>query len=914
MIESNTFLKSKLARRTLLLFVLSALTPMVVLFLVTTQRVNVLYQHQQTQELSRTAKTFGLLIYERIELLRRESLIVLAELKKSTDVAATISLGAVRRPEFSEIIAFSVVDSTVNQSTPSWVSQYKAAYDNAHQEIGNKGMLLVDGSTTAIWLIFRMGDSGDGRLLAFRVSTQYLWQGLAEFDLAKEFKIYDKNNQLLFNSYVDNGLGQNSILPKSSASWLLVFTGFSSDSAWRVEVLSQEGRSFVEQAEFQTLVTLITLLAILLAFFISVNVIRRSLQPIEALRKGIDDIDANQFNSPVIIKSGDEFELLGDTFNKMSAKIGRHIQAINSLSAVDQLILNRLKIEDIVDVVVNEGAQLLQAKAIYFLVANNSSEEYLVFSSQGKNNNITLDRTLLDAIHRPLEFNHASTLSLNAELAALWAAEAVLYTSVMWHDQRAKAVLIAEFDHQPEDDLCGIANSFVDHITVALSNADWEERLFKQAHYDVLTGLPNRYLFNEQLSHGIDQAKKSGQKLGVFFVDIDGFKGVNDTYGHDAGDQLLGIMASRLTAQIDSGVVYRLGGDEFVIIYNCGSYDKSKVVEETGLVAESIRVAAVKPIILDNKRLTCSISIGIAAYPDDSEAAEELLRFSDKAMYQAKSEGRNCYRYYSEVYNRSSLEREEIIAEFHRALECDEFELFFQPKVDLSTALMDGCEALIRWNHPERGLVSPDKFIPLAETHGLISDIGRWVIHSAAKQQVEWIDSGINIGRVAINVSVSQLMSENFYSDVINILQEVNCGGEALEFEITETAYSEDLTKFTDAVVALKKIGIVFSVDDYGTGYSSLSLLLNLPVEKIKIDKSFIDLIETDRVSYTIVDSTIKLAKEMGLLVVAEGVEHQGQLSLLIDSHCDSIQGYLFSRPLPAKQFETFFEKTFFVR
>ena len=902
---SNIFLHSKLARRTLSLFVLSALIPVIVLYLVTVQRVDVLYQDQQNQELRRASKSFALLIYERVALLRSEGATIAGTFKYRGDVEAAAHVDADNWPYFTEIKIVDLSDPTV---TPSWVSESSLVNNSDDLWRANQGELRVDPLTLDVWLVFRL-EGKPGSRLALRPSSQYLWQGLAEFDLNKEFRVYFHGNQLLFNSRVEKDDDQGLDLMKSSASWLLVFTNFSGESEWRIEAIALEGGSFLEQAEFQTLVKLITLLAILFATFISVNVIRRSLQPIQALTKGIENIDANHFVSPVIINSGDEFELLGDTFNKMSAKLGRHIDAMHSLSTIDQLILNRLKIEDIVDVVVNEGKKLLRVKTIYFLVANDHSDEYLVFSSQGENNNISLDKVALDAIHRPLEFNHASALQVNKQLTALWAEDAVLYTAVMWHNQKAKGVLIAEFYQQPEDDLCAIANSFVDHVTVALSNADWEERLFKQAHYDVLTGLPNRYLFNDQLSLAIDQAKKSGQKLGVFFVDIDGFKGINDSIGHDSGDKFLVEIASRLDELIDSGVVYRLGGDEFVIVYNCGTNDKLEVVEEIGLVAEDMRAVAVKPVLVENKKISCSVSIGIAIFPDDSEAAEDLLRFSDKAMYQAKSEGHNCYRYYSEIDNKSTLEREAIVTEFHRAITNDEFELYYQPKVDLSTAVMDGCEALIRWNHPERGFIAPNDFIPLAETYGVIEDIGRWVIRTAASQQVEWKKKGFDVGRVAINVSVTQLLNKGFYNDVVNILEGVGCSGELLEFEITETAYADDLEGFKDSVVAIKKIGVIFSVDDYGTGYSSLSLLLKLPIEKIKIDKSFIDNIETDSISYAIVESTIKLAKVMGLSVVAEGVEDPGQLLLLLGARCDCVQGYLFSRPVPAGQLEMMLEK-----
>jgi diguanylate cyclase (GGDEF)-like protein len=898
---SEAFLTSKLAQRTLILFILSALTPMIALYFITSYQVDHLYQNQQQEELRRSAKNFGLIIYERMSLLRRTALSIVSTVETSPDFLAATQFQNNNWPEFSDT---KILDPTNIQNTLPWIPNYKKTINTKKQTEIFNDVLVINSSTQDLWMIFSLENFKNEKLLALKLTSNYLWQDLEDFNLSKEFKVYSQENQLLFNSNAKHQLKQGLGTSRPSEKWNLVLTNFNSTPTFRIEATNLEENSLLEQTEFQTLVQLITLLTILLASLISVSVIQKNLKPIQALLNGIKNINSNRFDTPVIINSGDEFEQLGDTFNTMSTKLGRYIHAMRSLSAIDQLILNRFKTEDIINVVVNEGANLLQANIVYLLIADKSPVDFLVHSNKGPIKTIKLDQTTLNALHQPLEFNNSSSLKLNSELNTLLGTDTILYSAVMWNETNAKAVLIAEFDHQPEDDLSGIANSFVEHITIALNNSNWEKRLFEQGHYDVLTGLPNRYLFNSQLINTIEQAKKIGQKIGMFFVNIDNFKAVNDTFGQSIGDKLLIITAKRLSEQIDSGIVYRLGGDEFVIIYNCAESDKDNIIEETGVLAEKIRSAIVKPVQIDAQEIASSISIGITIFPDDSKNPEELLKFSDKAMRQAKKKGLNCYRYYSEIDNKSNLEREEYLIEFHRALTQGEFELYYQPKINISKASIDTCEALIRWNHPQRGIVMPNDFIPLAEAYGVIEDIGRWVIKTAAKQQVEWAMSSINIERIAVNVSVKQLINKNFYNDVVNILRETNCRGEALEFEITETAYTDDLESFKDVVIELKKIGIIFSVDDYGTGYSSLSLLLKLPVDKIKIDKSFIDHIEDDKISLAIVESTIKLAKEMGLRVVAEGVENSGQLSLLINCLCDTVQGYFFSPPVPVKEFE----------
>ncbi len=909
----SSFLNSKLAKRTLILFILCALVPMVVLSLLTSEQVNQLYQEQQQRELHRAAKSMGLLLFERIQFLQRQTLSAHRTLSTVNKESLTDYF---QQPQ-SGIEQVVVIDPSATIHQPAWFQQLKELPQGLNKLSAERAHVIVSQSTGNLWLAYHLNTTGASKVVGFKIDHTGFWQNLNDYDLSKVFRIYNSNDQLLYSTTAPQA--ENSSPTNSSyntqhrASWKLLLGPETNADTLRVEATTHEKDLLLEQEEFQQLVRLTTLLAILLASLASIYAIRRNTSPIQILHKGIEQIKNNRFDHPVNINSGDEFEVLGETFNNMARKLGQHITAMQSLSAIDQLILDRLKIEDIIDVVIVNGIKLLQAQRLYFLIYSEQDQNFSLYTSDSLHKeNIDIDLSQLNLLHNPGKFIHWEETNLSNSIIETIAPHTLVYSSVLWQSDNAKAVLIAEFNQQPELDLLDIIRSFVEHVTVALSNADWEEKLFQQAHYDFLTGLPNRYLFSEQLTNAIEQAGKTGQKLGLFFIDIDEFKAANDSLGHAAGDKLLATMASRFSSDEGGGLVSRLGGDEFVIIYSCDMRTRRSVVEETAVVAERLRSAALAPIDIDHMALEHSISIGIAIYPDDSESPEELLQHADNAMYQAKSDGKNNVRYYSKTHNSSSIQREEMVAELHRALANNEFELHYQPKVNLKTAVIDGCEALIRWNHPERGLLPPSQFILKAEQYGVISEIGRWVIREAARQQVEWKQRGIQAGRIAVNVSVLQLLNKNFCNDVITILNDVGCQGNDLEFEITETAYVEDMNNIHEALDVLGNAGIIFSVDDYGTGYGSLSLLFKLPISKVKIDKSFIDHIENDGISRAIVESTIKLAQEMNLSVVAEGVENPGQLALLMSCGCNSVQGYIFSKPLPVHAFQSLFKENSF--
>ncbi|OSM05940.1 putative PAS/PAC sensor-containing diguanylate cyclase/phosphodiesterase [Magnetofaba australis IT-1] len=424
-----------------------------------------------------------------------------------------------------------------------------------------------------------------------------------------------------------------------------------------------------------------------------------------------------------------------------------------------------------------------------------------------------------------------------------------------------------------------------------------EEALEQMAFYDALTKLPNRTLFRERLNREIVISERENQKVAVLFIDLDRFKYVNDTFGHDIGDELLIEVAARITDNLrKSDVVCRLGGDEFTVILN-----NPKTVEDIGKISEEIIHSLQRAFKLKDHEAFIGASIGIATYPDNGQDFETLTKNADLAMYQAKDAGRGTYRFYSEEMNAKSAFRLTMEADLRRAIEEKQFTLFYQPKVEIAKNRTAGMEALIRWNHPKKGMVSPADFIPLAEETGLIVPMGDWALETACRQTKELLDKGVAL-RVAVNLSTKQFQDPGLLDKVKKTLSEAGLPSQYLELEITESIAMQDVEETIATVEALRQEGIHISIDDFGTGYSSLSYLKKFPLHSLKVDQSFVRDLTVDSDDAAIVESVISMAHAMGLSVVAEGVETEEQLAFIRDRECAQVQGYFFSKPLPFEQ------------
>ncbi len=416
------------------------------------------------------------------------------------------------------------------------------------------------------------------------------------------------------------------------------------------------------------------------------------------------------------------------------------------------------------------------------------------------------------------------------------------------------------------------------------------------AFHDKLTGLSNRGMFSRMLEQGLQEAKRYNRQLGVFFVDLDRFKNINDTLGHQAGDLLLQEMATRLKSCLrESDCIARLGGDEFVIMV-----PSLNGAEPLAVIAQKILASISRAFTLRDHEFHVTASIGISVYPTDGDDERVLMKNADIAMYRSKEDGKNTFTFYSAALNTHSVERLAFESSLRRALDAQQFQVHYQPKVDGHTSQMTGVEALLRWNHPDLGLVSPAKFIPVAEENGLIVSIGRWVLTTACQQHVAWRDLGYSPLSMSVNLSARQFYDEHLLSDVRSILAQTGMEATFLELEITESMLMRDVNKATKVLVEFKKLGIRLSLDDFGTGYSSLSNLRRFPIDTIKVDRSFVRELPANEEDRAITDAIIAMGKSLKMTIVAEGVETQGQIEFLRSHECDEFQGFYFSKAVPA--------------
>ncbi len=431
------------------------------------------------------------------------------------------------------------------------------------------------------------------------------------------------------------------------------------------------------------------------------------------------------------------------------------------------------------------------------------------------------------------------------------------------------------------------------------------KRVYQMAFYDGLTSLPNRALFNDRLRQMITDAEWHGQKAGVMLLDLDRFKAVNDTMGHPAGDELLREAAARLTYCVRGyDTVARLGGDEFAILL-----PEIRMGDDLARVAGKILEAFNDPFLLEGREVFLTASVGISLYPDDSLDGDDLLKQADSAMYFAKRSGRNNFRFYSSDLTVSATERMTLEGELRRGMTRGELELYYQPKVDLQTGAVIGSEALLRWNHPMRGMVPPDKFIGIAEDSGLIVEIGEWVLRSGCEVARDWNRQGGPLHRVAINLSSRQFQSGNLAKTMRSVLEKTGCAPEWIELEITESLLLDTDDEVLEILKSFRMMGITIAIDDFGTGYSALSYLARFPIDTLKIDRSFTSKITEQGHHAELVKAIISIAHSLHQKVVAEGVETLEQAALLQAYGCHLAQGYLYSRPVCKSAFEALPQK-----
>ncbi len=932
------FLRSKVARRTFLLFIVSSVIPVTLLTLLSFWQVNDLLSKQQHEQLRYTSKQYGMAVLERLLLLKTQIDWIVQSIHHQA-----LSLNLIENDKFNLKTSqgfkqIGLIDNT-NQPTPPWENIESMVMliqaEQNYLKTGNS-IITIDYKSRFSSRIFllRMLDPQHPKkgILVGEIDQSYLWENTDSLGPEMQLCVLDESNRALFCSHQEYELSPEQLLKLNTLSsgefawydhnneeflinyWSLFLKPSFLIPKWTVITSQSKTNILVPIADFRNIFTFVITLTLAIVALLSVYQIRRNLIPLEKLMEGIQYIANKKFNKPVEVNSGDEFEELATSVNNMAVRIDKQFHTLSTMADIDQLILSTSKIEDIIKIVLTRIHEIIPFDYISMTVVNrdhdNSGHTYTrndLFKEK-----ITVEVLEITVLEYQALLENKNYLLINnqenlpgylSSLQKLGALSFLILPIVLKKEVLAmicfgyrKVLTLAE-----EDILlaCDVTN----RVAVALSNASWEEQLYYMAHYDALTGLPNRLLLKDRLQQALASAERKKSFLAVLFIDLDRFKYVNDSLGHIVGDLLLCQVAQRLNRNLRSeDTISRLGGDEFVIVIS--HYDNIKEsLSITTTIAKKIIADLSTPFDINDREIYSTASIGIACYPTDGQTTNELIKNADSAMYHAKSMGKNNYQFYSKILNAAALERLDMENSLRHALGQCEFELYYQPKIDTRSRKICGAEALLRWNHPQKGRVSPAQFIPLCEEIGLIISIGEWIINTACIQAKSWQDQGFSALRIAVNLSPLQFRQPNLINQVKNALDANELSSSKLELEITESAAMEDIDKTIATLGTFKSIGLHLSIDDFGTGYSSLSYLKRFPIHTLKIDQSFIRNLNTSFEDAAIVKSIITLAHSLKLSVVAEGVETKEQLEYLYNHECDEIQGYLFSPPVSADEF-----------
>jgi diguanylate cyclase (GGDEF)-like protein len=682
---------------------------------------------------------------------------------------------------------------------------------------------------------------------------------------------------------------------------------------WLVIASQPERFQLRRVAEFRKIFLPVVLLALLIVAWLSVRQIRATLVPVDELAAGARRVAQNDFSTQVDVRRDDEFGELASAFNHMSARLGRQFSALTALAEIDHLILSSVDTEWVIRTVLERIGEVAPADcaSITLLDHDNPGLAHTYAREAGPRGRVTaLRHDVPTAERKALEASPRGFWTALAESPPGYLSRqradgmaAAYVQPITWRESVCGALVLA-FRAMPTlgDEDRKQVGEFADRVAVAISSAWRDEQLYVQAHFDALTGLPNRSLLKDRLSQEIARCQREAGSFSLLFIDLDHFKNVNDTLGHASGDAALKEAARRISGCLrESDTVSRLGGDEFNVILTQVQHS-----QDPARVAEHIVKALSEPFVIEGQSSFLSASIGIALYPQDGRSAEELIKNADTAMYRAKSGGRAQAVYFEEAMNAEAVARVTLDRELRRAIDRDELELVYQPVLDLRSGSLCGAEALLRWHHPTFGTLPPVKFIPMAEESGYIEQLGRWVLQQACFQMRQWQSEGVAPERLAVNVSPRQFRRLGLVELVGECARAAGVSPSCLEVEITETALIDHGPAVERMLRQLAARDVRISLDDFGTGFSSMAYLKRFPVHTVKIDRVFVESLDRDSDSEVIVAAIIAMSHALGKVVIAEGMETERQLELLQKLKCDRVQGFHFSRPLPAAEFAEF--------
>ncbi|HEU5169220.1 MAG TPA: EAL domain-containing protein [Gemmatimonadales bacterium] len=809
--------------------------------------------------------------------------------------------------------------------------------------VGESHTLVVtehaDTGAARIYLVRRMDRREARGFFVGEVSPAYLW-GTREQGMpspATHLAVVDDSGHVLFGpppvtsawgGPVDDtaatdpaeaGLSSTRVEPEVVASyWPVPIESVFGAPDWII-VLSEPREAVVgPMTDFASTFALIIALCTGVVLLLSMSQIRRSLMPLEELQEGTRRIALRDFDTRVAVTSHDEFAELAESFNSMATRLGRQFRALDTAADIDRAVLSATDATTIVRAVLARLPDVYPCAGacITLFPADRGGAGPSWVRSFGAAGVPELRRVefapgelrALAALPEVLELGDGDPLPACVRPLAELGLRSFVVLPLAYQQQLAGVLVLGAADASRTPDDLLHARRLADQVAVALSNARMIDQVRTLAYFDSLTGLLNRAAYKERLARALALAKRDRRSAAAFFIDLDNFGRINDTLGHELGDELLRQVAGRLRACCEaeeSGPgprarpeVARIGGDEFTVLV--GGLPRPE--DAVGLARRILAVFA-PSFQLGQHDMFTTASVGVAVYPEDGEEVETLLAHADTAMYEAKHQGGNGYQLYSRSMNATALQRLTLENDLRRALERDELVLHYQPIVEAATGVIVGAEALVRWRHPSLGLLLPGEFIAIAEENGLIVPLGEWVLRTACAQNRGWQSAGLPPIRVVVNLSGRQLRQGNLIAGVRDALEAAGLEPEWLGLELTESMLMERQHEGVSALQALRAMGIQLSIDDFGTGYSSLSYLKHFPVDTLKIDRCFVRDLASVPDDAAITAAIIAMAHALDLLVVAEGVETEEHLGFLRAQGCDEVQGHLLGRPVLPERF-----------
>ncbi len=784
--------------------------------------------------------------------------------------------------------------------------------------------VTLDGQLTSVFMIRTVTAGGFSRLAYFELAPDWLWKESAPTTTSMAVAVVDADGTILhtvgpvagdvakmFAAHISlSGERGAAVRPLSWQSggdeWHGVLTHVPlvneriTAVPWAVVAFSREIPFFVRSAAVWAMLPFALLVVLAAAIAGALYLRRRYVAPLRRLQEGLPALQSRQFE-PIPACGADEPRALIEAFNDSAGSLHEQFHALETLGEIDKLLLGSAELEQVLDAILSRVQSVTRCRCVGITLRDSDAP--------GRARVYLAARGLTDLPVSRVELDDDMITTLAAESRGLTVARCEeprhsflkplkeVGADFFWVwpvivSERVEAILAVGYREAPAADsyLARNGGQFAERLAVALSKSARDERLYRQAHYDPLTALPNRILFRDRLAQEISNATAGLSRGALLYIDLDHFKRVNDSVGHIAGDQLLTIVAQRLRSCVKDGdTVARLGGDEFtVILRNVADPDSARAVGER--IIDLLRL----PVNIGGRDHFVCASIGITLFPDDGSTIDDVMRNADTAMYRAKDLGRGCTTFFDLDMSVKPVAATDT--GLHLALKRREFSLFYQPQFAVSNGTLAGVEALLRWQTPRNGIRQPGEFVPAAEESGLIIDIGGWVLDAACAQLAAWRDENIAPPRLAINVSAQQLKHAEFPKLVRRALDKYGLPAQLLELELTETVFADEAAGA--ALSRLEQLGVHLALDDFGTGYSSLSYLRQYPIGTVKIDRTFLEEVPHNPASSTLVETIIVMAHALGKRVVAEGIETVEQLDFLRERRCDVAQGFYLARPL----------------